>query len=250
MSETLCGRVLALMVAESVNGIWTGKLREKVPHFQCSENSVSGAVEWLVNAGRITRLVRAHTGRDGQYRINDPTPLWRYDSAENGEWPRARKDRLAELYKQGHTRSVLASQMGATEAAIIGKLGRMFKSGELVKRNANYPGVPRAKVVIDLPKPNPAAIAAHDRREAVPAVVRKPVVQHPMLVDFRSSVPARPSKIRKLEGRIMSCQWPIGEPGNTGFRFCGDPSQPGRPYCEDHCKVAYVVVREKREDAA
>jgi hypothetical protein len=136
-------------------------------------------------------------------------------------------------------------------AGLVDRIKRPWRNQVDKRKNHHRPGEPSyykpksAELV-----PNPAATAAHDRREAVPAVVRKPVVRHPMLVDFRSSVPARPSKIRKLEGRVMSCQWPIGEPGNTGFRFCGDPSQPGRPYCEDHCKIAYVVVREKREDAA
>ena len=51
-------------------------------------------------------------------------------------------------------------------------------------------------------------------------------------------------------GRMVTCCWPIGEPGTREFRFCDVPSEPGRPYCEDHVKVAYVKVRDRREDAA
>ncbi len=35
------------------------------------------------------------------------------------------------------------------------------------------------------------------------------------------------------------CRWPIGHPGEPEFRFCGDARVPGRPYCADHCALAY-----------
>ena len=51
-------------------------------------------------------------------------------------------------------------------------------------------------------------------------------------------------------GRIVTCCWPLGEPGTRSFRFCNDASEPGKPYCSDHAKLAYVKVRDRREDAA
>ena len=35
------------------------------------------------------------------------------------------------------------------------------------------------------------------------------------------------------------CRWPIGHPGEADFHFCGRARIPGRPYCLDHCAVAY-----------
>lgn len=43
------------------------------------------------------------------------------------------------------------------------------------------------------------------------------------------------------------CRWPIGHPGDPEFRFCGNQRVPGRPYCADHCALAY---RGKAEQAA
>lgn len=198
---------------------------------------------------------------------------------DKGTWTDLTLTALRLLWAPGYGTKAIGAYLGFTKNAVVGKAHRLdlpsrpspiIRDGRTPKTNheiyltgkakrATIPllasqasaAPPVAVHAVALPEsiavPNPAATAAHDRRVAVPEIIRK---QRPMLVDFRSSVPARPSKIRKLEGRIMSCQWPIGEPGNKGFRFCGDPSQPGRPYCEDHCKVAYVVVREKREDAA
>ena len=43
------------------------------------------------------------------------------------------------------------------------------------------------------------------------------------------------------------CRWPIGHPGDPDFRFCGKPRIPTRPYCGEHCVLAY---RGRSEDAA
>ncbi len=51
-------------------------------------------------------------------------------------------------------------------------------------------------------------------------------------------------------GRIVTCCWPIGEPGTRTFRFCDAESMPGKPYCTEHAELAYVKVRDRREDAA
>ena len=54
------------------------------------------------------------------------------------------------------------------------------------------------------------------------------------------------------------CCWPIGDPKEGGFHFCGDPSEPARPYCEQHSAVAHNTppvrrrpfVRTKKKKAA
>jgi GcrA cell cycle regulator len=47
-----------------------------------------------------------------------------------------------------------------------------------------------------------------------------------------------------------ACCWPIGEPGQPGFRFCSAGALTGKPYCPEHAAVAYVKARDRREDAA
>jgi len=43
------------------------------------------------------------------------------------------------------------------------------------------------------------------------------------------------------------CRWPIGHPGDPDFSFCGKGRLAGRPYCGEHCAVAY---RGRAEEAA
>lgn len=38
--------------------------------------------------------------------------------------------------------------------------------------------------------------------------------------------------------RDKLCKWPIGEPGKSGFHFCGKPSLESSPYCNHHYQTS------------
>ena len=42
------------------------------------------------------------------------------------------------------------------------------------------------------------------------------------------------------------CEWPKRHPDETDFHFCGKDRFEDKPYCLDHCAVAYVIP-EKEE---
>jgi GcrA cell cycle regulator len=53
--------------------------------------------------------------------------------------------------------------------------------------------------------------------------------------------------IRLKELRAGMCSWPHGEPGKPEFHFCGKPAVAGKPYCAEHCAMAYVSGKERKE---
>jgi GcrA cell cycle regulator len=68
----------------------------------------------------------------------------------------------------------------------------------------------------------------------------------------RRLVPAKPSpeiadKTGLLDLNERTCKWPIGHPGEPDFHFCGSPSNPGFPYCVEHCGVAYQAQLPRRD---
>lgn len=77
-------------------------------------------------------------------------------------------------------------------------------------------------------------------RPATPPTVQAPAAPRPMM-------PSAPIQTRRS---TPSCCWPIGEPGTKAFRFCDDNSLPGKPYCDEHARLAYVRIRDRKEDAA
>ena len=45
------------------------------------------------------------------------------------------------------------------------------------------------------------------------------------------------------------CKWPIGDPGEDNFRFCGRKTDPEEPYCVAHSRVAYQPSRRRGASA-
>ncbi len=101
------------------------------------------------------------------------------------------------------------------------------------------PQEPAAPVAAARPVVAAVPVADRDEPEAV-AQAPRPVA--------RAAASLRPVAPRRM--RVVACCWPIGEPGTRSFRFCDAESMAGKPYCDTHAQLAYVKVRERREDAA
>src|SRR5580765_5591180 len=189
---------------------------------------------------------------------------------------------LRALWDEGHSTAEIGRRLGVTKNAIVGKAHRLDLPARPSPIRRDPDAAPIRRTVVrrvegpTLP-PLPSAVADGDcalpivanaqaaparANGAAPAPARLPMMARPIVAPPplpRPIAPAprpvapppRPVAVApRPYGRIVTCCWPIGEPGTREFRFCDVPSEPGRPYCEDHVKVAYVKVRDRREDAA
>ncbi len=104
------------------------------------------------------------------------------------------------------------------------------------------PGVVAANSATPVAARTPAAATAPEDGPAAPA-------SPPRLVPVRAAAAVRPAAAPRRQ-RVVPCCWPIGEPGTRSFRFCDAESMAGKPYCDTHAQLAYVKVRDRREDAA
>ena len=43
------------------------------------------------------------------------------------------------------------------------------------------------------------------------------------------------------------CEWPEGHPDESDFKFCSKDRFEDKPYCIDHCAVAYVIPEKEEE---
>ena len=48
-----------------------------------------------------------------------------------------------------------------------------------------------------------------------------------------------PLDVTSLVPNMSGCKWPIGHPGDKDFYFCSKEIIPTKPYCGEHCLVAY-----------
>lgn len=53
---------------------------------------------------------------------------------------------------------------------------------------------------------------------------------------------SKPKKLKSLlDLESCDCRWPIGDPRQSGFHFCGAQAALGRPYCIEHWQLSFVT---------
>ncbi len=155
--------------------------------------------------------------------------------------------RLRALWAEGLSTAEIGRRMGVSKNAVVGKAHRLSLEARPSPIRRNVPGDapkrPAAKRVIGptLPTMSTTATAA--------------VSSEPAERKVAMAAPSTPAPVLRAVGRtgsrrLVACCWPIGEPGTRSFRFCDAESLPGKPYCATHAALAYVKVRDRREDAA
>jgi GcrA cell cycle regulator len=160
-------------------------------------------------------------------------------------WTDERVERLRRLWTDGLSASQIAKELGGvTRNAVIGKVHRLGLSGRAAPSRP-----PERQVKRTRPR---AAIAP--QRIAIATPARKPLaaeapVEIPMVATDAPMTPAKlPSgefaTVLNLSEHI--CKWPIGDPSDAEFRFCGRKAKSGAPYCEGHCQVAFQAPKRRR----
>ena len=55
-------------------------------------------------------------------------------------------------------------------------------------------------------------------------------------------------KQHRVAYTFTSFQWPIGDPQEKDFHFCGIKPAVGKPYCQAHCDIAYIDEKELKKE--
>ncbi|MBS0505398.1 MAG: GcrA cell cycle regulator [Proteobacteria bacterium] len=199
-------------------------------------------------------------------------------------WTDERIDQLKAMWEKGMTASQIAEELGGVSRnAVIGKAHRLglqsrpspVRDGKDDSSPAPASHEPKAEAP-PRPAPAPRAPAPAAERPAVPAAASaepsappQPQIRSIGPGGFlrqapgeqsapippappRRLVPAKPSpemadKTSLLDLNDRICKWPLGHPGEPDFHFCGDPVNPGFPYCVAHCGQAYQAQLPRRD---
>ncbi len=129
------------------------------------------------------------------------------------DWTEEKVEVLTELWREGQSACQIAEVLGegVTRNSVIGKANRL-----------------------GLSKPSKSSVTRKQRtQEKVKAKLMAPEGGATILTLTAST-----------------CRWPIGDPGDEDFRFCGGPSSSEQPYCEYHSQLAYqtATTRERKRN--
>lgn len=153
-------------------------------------------------------------------------------------WSDERVEKLKKLWGEGLSASQIAKELGGvTRNAVIGKVHRLGLSGRAT------PSRPPTRSVAKANRPRPAVRPSP--RSFVARVATKPAPVEPQRLPNGEF-----ATVLTLSDHV--CRWPIGDPSDRNFRFCGRRPKSGSPYCESHAVQAYQPAKRRRrtsEDA-
>jgi GcrA cell cycle regulator len=158
------------------------------------------------------------------------------------DWTAEAIERLKALWAEGHSTAEIGRRMGISKNAVVGKAHRLSLPAR--------PSPIRREALASAPRP---AQPRMPRPPVAPRSTLPPVsVAAPVMAAPPPQPAPQPAIVRSFPrlSSARTCCWPIGEPGQPGFRFCVSDAIVGKPYCPEHASVAYVKARDRREDAA
>ena len=164
-------------------------------------------------------------------------------------WNDERVDLLKKLWSDGLSASQIAGRLdGVTRNAVIGKVHRLGLSGRATTSRMKSHR-PRTR-----PQPNPTA-AKRLMKPRFATNVGNPALRNLYLADSEPFMPAAeeveiPLKERKYIQTLTEncCRWPIGDPQQADFHFCGKKKVTGLPYCELHARRAFQPPQPRRRE--
>lgn len=149
-------------------------------------------------------------------------------------WTEERVSLLRKLWTEGLSASQIAKQLGGvTRNAVIGKVHRLGLAGRATpSRPAKRP------VRVARPRPLAGPSAPRLRTAASLPAVHAPQLEPLVLASGQTA------SVLTLNERM--CKFPIGDPTEPSFAFCGRDHGGVGPYCADHARLAYQPSQARR----
>ncbi len=141
-------------------------------------------------------------------------------------WDENNVTKLRELWDQGLPTAQIGKLLGFTKNAVVGKAHRI--------------GLERR------PSPIRRTAVKPDRKKARSPVM--PKLKFEKTLDTQNDQTSFQPVVKNLFGTNTKrgCEWPMGHPDESDFHFCNKTRFEDKPYCLDHCTVAYIIP-EKEE---
>jgi GcrA cell cycle regulator len=148
-------------------------------------------------------------------------------------WNDAAVTKLKELYEAGKSATEIAWNFdNCTRNAVIGKLHR---AGMI-----NKPKRPRKPTELKREHPRPRRTKTEE-----PYGLER-------MVAWLPPEPEKPAEMRKcslMQLTSRTCRFPIGDPKDHDFHFCGNPvAGDGVVYCGYHMSISYTTAAQRRAD--
>ncbi len=155
-------------------------------------------------------------------------------------WTDDRVELLKKLWAEGLSASQIAGQLGGvTRNAVIGKVHRLGLSGRATTSRVKPNRARRHKTTranntprLGLFSTSNAALRTLSNNPDAPR-------EEPFRSQFVELVIPEEERVDLVDLKEGQCRWPIGDPQEGDFHFCGKSKSESGPYCDYHAEIAF-----------
>lgn len=160
-------------------------------------------------------------------------------------WTEERVEALKQMWKEGLTTSEIARRLDVSKNSIVGKVHRLGLSGRPspIKRK---PEENNKKTEIKLEKKAETKTKSKVEKKAEKNIIDEDNCS--TIVETKAKANKRTTANKKQNDGVVrlvdldghTCRWPIGDPKDEKFHFCGKKIKVGNTYCDEHAELAFV----------
>jgi GcrA cell cycle regulator len=159
-------------------------------------------------------------------------------------WTDDRVELLKKLWADGLSASQIAGELGGiTRNAVIGKVHRLGLSGRAKAPSSSVPRPRKPRAQTQMFRSARPMMRGNTALATMPSYDYDP---EPEPQPIENIIPLG-QRCSILELNEDKCHWPIGDPGQADFYFCGGKTSTNTPYCGYHARVAYQPPAARRD---
>ncbi|WP_370931684.1 GcrA family cell cycle regulator [Bartonella sp. DGB1] len=164
-------------------------------------------------------------------------------------WTPERVKLLERLWKEGFTASQIAAQLGGgvSRNAVIGKVYRL-KLSNRVKANDTEENIEQSLEAEENLSPEQTVDSVEsscDEMNLAEENAEFPPLDENLNIDVNKEYAPQMKRLNLLQLTETTCKWPVGDPRDEGFFFCGADKTDTIPYCEHHAALAFQSLQER-----
>ena len=197
-------------------------------------------------------------------------------------WTDEMVEELKRLWAEGVTTGEIGRRLNISKNSIVGKVHRLGLSGrpspikkktdsektekvtkpakpvkekkqpakEVKEAKKEVKKAPQGETVaVTKPAPEKPAEAVkapvQEAKPAVSVVSEEDDIKLAKTLNVSNAPVSKNGNLSLVELDNHTCRWPIGDPKDENFHFCGKKIRLGQTYCEEHSAIAYVKPNKK-----
>ncbi len=153
-------------------------------------------------------------------------------------WSDESVEQLRQMWADGLTANEIAKKLGVTKNAIVGKVHRLCLKARPSPIKTKGPDDVEENVVVT------EVVETVIEETPIEIVEEEPevIAETPVKPETKAG---KAENIKLVDLDSHTCRWPIGDPRDDDFCFCGKKVKAGQTYCDEHSAMAYVKATKR-----